>query len=153
MPAEVSIANRQRIKPLNPVFVRRLTRLILQRQGIKAYEVGLVFVEPKEMAYINENFLDHKGSTDVITFDYSGESAYPSDQRLTGEIVISVADAIEQAALFRTTWQSEVIRYVAHGILHLLGYDDLEPKARSMMKKAENDLVAWLQEQVDFAGL
>jgi probable rRNA maturation factor len=153
MPAEVSIANRQRIKPLNAVFIRRLARLILQREGIRAYELGLVFVEPAEMAYINENFLNHTGSTDVITFDYSAEVPCPSDTHVAGEIVVSISDAIEQSVLFRTTWQSEVIRYIAHGILHLLGYDDLESKARAVMKKAENELVSWLEQQVDFAAL
>ena len=50
-------------------------------------------------------------------------------------------EAVKQAREFRTTWQSELARYVVHGVLHLRGYDDLAPAPRRRMKREENRLV------------
>jgi probable rRNA maturation factor len=52
-----------------------------------------------------------------------------------------VPEAVRQAAEFGTTWEAELLRYVIHGILHLRGYDDLEPAKRRVMKREENRLV------------
>ena len=54
-------------------------------------------------------------------------------------------DAVAQATEFKTTWQSEVVRYVVHGVLHLLGHDDLQPDLRRKMKREENRLVRRLE--------
>src|SRR6185436_18424008 len=101
------------------------------------------------MATINETFLEHHGSTDVITFDHAGylklepptSGQRPAARHLYGEIFLSVPDAIRHAKEFNTTWQSEVTRYVIHGLLHLTGHDDLNPAARRIMKREENKLV------------
>ena len=75
----------------------------------------------------------------VITFDHGS-----TIERVHGECFISVADAVDQAQAFRTTWTEEVVRYVIHGILHLRGYDDLEPALRRSMKREENRWVRWV---------
>jgi probable rRNA maturation factor len=56
-----------------------------------------------------------------------------------------VDDAAKQAGEFQTTWRSEIVRYVVHGVLHLLGHDDLEAGPRRKMKRAENRLVRRLE--------
>jgi probable rRNA maturation factor len=56
-------------------------------------------------------------------------------------LFICLDDAVKQAREFRTTWQEELARYVIHGLLHLRGFDDLEPAARRVMKREENRLL------------
>ena len=85
---------------------------------------------------MNWQFLRHEGPTDIITFDHGS-----TPERLFGEMFICVAEAERQAKEFGTTWQQELQRYVIHGILHLRGYDDLEPAKRRVMKQEENRLV------------
>ena len=58
-----------------------------------------------------------------------------------GELFVCVDDALQQAKKFKTIWQSEIIRYVVHGILHLLGHDDVNAKAKRKMKLEENRLL------------
>jgi probable rRNA maturation factor len=89
------------------------------------------------MAEFNERFLRHTGSTDVITFDYADDLT----RLLHGEIFISIDDAKAQAREFRTSWQSELARYVIHGVLHLRGFDDIRPADRRKMKREENRLL------------
>jgi len=96
------------------------------------------------MARLNVVFLRHAGSTDVISFDYSELGTRDSEQqtRLHGEIFICVDEAIRQARRFRTTWQSEIVRYLVHGVLHLIGCDDQRAADRRKMKREEN---RWLR--------
>ena len=131
------LRNRQKDGPLQVRSLRQLTLDLLEAMGLEA-ELGFHFVSPREMARVNWRFLQHEGSTDVITFDY-GSTA----ERLHGECFISVADAVAQSEAFGTTWTDEVVRYVIHGILHLRGYDDLEPSLRRTMKREENRWVRW----------
>jgi probable rRNA maturation factor len=84
----------------------------------------------------------------VITFDYH-DAARP--EWLGGEIFVCVPEAIAQAHRFRTDWQSEVVRYIVHGILHLLGYADHTPLARQRMKREEDRLVRRLASECNFA--
>ena len=133
-----SLQNRQRTKPIDAQLLKQLGEYILEELLEEdSYELGIHLVAAKEMATVNETFLQHEGSTDVITFDHTSSAEEP----LHGEIFICIDDAIEQAAEFRTTWQSELARYVIHGILHLEGYDDLEPALRRKMKVQENRLL------------
>ena len=93
------------------------------------------------MTRVNETFLQHAGSTDVITFDH----AEPDAAALHGEIFICVDEAVTQARRFRTTWQSELLRYMIHGLLHLQGFDDHTASDRRQMKSEENRLLAALR--------
>lgn len=140
---ELQIRNRQRTKRLDTEYLRGIVESLLAEElHLGKYELALEFVSAKKMASLNEQFLAHKGSTDVITFDYrEGYGLTETDSELAGEIFISVPDAIEQSREFSTTWQEELIRYAVHGVLHLLGYDDLEPGKRKRMKREENRLV------------
>jgi len=119
--------------------------LLERKLELSSYELAIHFISKREMAELNQTFLQHAGSTDVITFDLRegyGEVLQSFD--LAGEIYISVADAIEQARQFSTRWTHEIARYVVHGILHLQGFDDRVPEQRRKMKREENRLVAAL---------
>ncbi len=133
---DLAVSNRQRTRRVDTQALRALAVAVLDHLGLDA-EVGIHLVSAREMAQVNWDFLRHEGSTDVITFDHGCTA-----ERLHGELFISVADAVEQAAEFGTTWEEELVRYVIHGLLHLRGYDDLEPAKRRVMKRQENRLVA-----------
>ena len=72
---------------------------------------------------------------------------------LHGELFICVEVALAQAKQFKTSWQSEVVRYVVHGVLHLLGHDDLQAGRRRRMKREENRLVRRLARRFSLAQL
>ena len=58
-----------------------------------------------------------------------------------GEIYVCVDEALIQARRFGTSWPSELARYIVHGVLHLLGYDDSKASKRRRMKREENRLL------------
>jgi probable rRNA maturation factor len=148
---ELQLRNRQRAQTVNTKFLREVTRALIEEElKLHSYELGIRLVSPAKMAETNWEFLQHEGSTDVITFDYRegyGEGA--AELELAGEIFISVADARKQAKEFSTAWQQELVRYVTHGVLHLRGFDDLEPAKRKIMKREENRLMRRLSARFD----
>ncbi len=179
MPAvsELILRNRQRTRPVNLSLLRRIARVLLTGQlGLNAYALGVHLVEAWEMSRLNRQFLNHDGPTDVLTFDHGGQPA-PARHRtrsrsptgevpscgnagaessaggLHGEIFICVDKAVAQARQFRSTWQSELVRYLVHGALPLRGHDDLQPGARRVMKREENRLVRLLSRQFSFKRL
>jgi len=147
---EISLRNRQRDRGINMPFLRSLIRSVLQREFEDPHaQLGVHLVSPKEMAEVNQHFLNHEGSTDVITFDHSeGDS-----DGVYGELFISVSDAVKQGAEYDASWQSEVARYLIHGILHLKGYDDIEPTDRKTMKREENRILESVSARHDLARL
>ena len=153
----LQIRNRQRACAVDLRLLRKITRHLLVEEFHAAQcELCLHLVNAEEMACLNEAFLQHEGSTDVITFNHS-DLARPQtpDPRPYphGEIFISLDDAIAQAWQFRTSWQSELIRYVIHGLLHLVGHDDLKSAARKKMKREENRLLRAMEDKFKIAGL
>lgn len=94
------------------------------------------FVSPKKISEINENYLSHQGSTDIITFNYSEDPF-----NLDGECYICVPVAEKNAGKFKVSLQNELLRLIIHGILHLLGFDDTEISKKKEMKKEEDRLV------------
>lgn len=140
MSGSLLIRNRQRATPIDVPLLRTLTKALVQDLlEIGRFDLAIYIVRAPEMARLNETFLQHTGSTDVITFDYLVPR--PSSLSLHGEIFICIDDAKNQARQFRTSWQSELARYVVHGVLHLLGFDDLSPAKRKKMKREENRLL------------
>ena len=101
------------------------------------------------MTYLNEKFLKHQGSTDVLAFNYSE----PERPTLVGEIFVCADEALIQAARFHASWQSELVRYIIHGALHLMGYDDHPQRLRRQMKLRENLVLRQLSGRFDLDGL
>lgn len=147
------VQDAQKTRKISKAALRALLKHLLENLlGLVSYEVAIHLVDAKRMTKINQEFLNHQGSTDVITFDYKEgyeqeKSSIKSSPALLGEIFISVDDAVAQAHQFKTSWQHELTRYAAHGFLHLLGHDDQDPIRRRVMKREENRLMKKLEQQ------
>ena len=138
-----SVRSRQKLRAVQTGQLRKIGRfLLVDLLGKDEFELALYLVGSTEMRQLNETFLHHEGSTDVITFDYTESSSAPS--RLHGEIFVCIDEAVTQAKRFRTTWQQELVRYLVHGVLHLCGFDDKTSIKRRSMKREEDKLVAEL---------
>lgn len=138
MSVEVEILNRQRARRVDARQLRALTEGLLRDElGMASATLGIHLIGARAMTLMNWRWLQHEGSTDILTFDHRGAAGEP----LHGELFICVDDAVAQSAMFRTTVDGELVRYVIHGVLHLMGHDDLEPVARRLMKREENRLV------------
>ncbi len=100
--------------------------------GISSIILHYVFVPDEELLKINQKYLNHDEYTDIITFDMSD-----SMEEIEGEIYISRDRIIENAQQLGQTVESEFGRVIAHGLLHLCGFDDKNPAAKRKMTAAE----------------
>jgi probable rRNA maturation factor len=149
----IVIANRQRAKKINGRLLKQIVAGLFAELDVTKAELGINFVGAKEMATINGQFLQHEGSTDVITFDHAEHAPGATRPALHGELFVCVDEAVLQAKNFKTSWQSEVVRYIVHGVLHLLGHDDRRGNDRRAMKRAENRLVRGLARRFSLAQI
>ena len=159
----VVIISRQRTRKINARLLRHIIAALLAELEIENAELGINLVSAKKMTAVNWQFLHHAGSTDVITFDHHDARAgipLPAVRAygvtrtaLHGELFICVDDAVAQAKKFGVSWQSEITRYVIHGVLHLLGHDDQHTAARSTMKCEENRLLCRLAKEFPLTRL
>jgi probable rRNA maturation factor len=151
---ELCLANRQKVCSVNLPLLRKITRRLL-RDSLPTvdWQLGVYLVGRPEIARLNQTFLHHEGPTDVISFNYgktarATELSSPQDapgkpSALRGEIFICLEEARAQARQFRTSWQSELIRYLIHGVLHLRGFEDGQTAARRAMRQEEK---RWLHQ-------
>jgi len=139
----VTLTNRQRTRKLDSNLLRRIVKTFVAELPIRNANLAVNLVSPEVITLLNHAFLRHTGATDVISFDYSAAPVSNSHSApdLHGEIFVCVAEAVAHASRFQTTWQSEIVRYIVHGVLHLLGYGDLTPAARRRMKRVEGQLL------------
>ena len=151
MSCNLIVQNRRRGQRLNLGLLKKITTALLEDHlQRKDYELGVSVVGQAEMTRLNETFLRHAGSTDVITFDYA-EPHLPSG--LVGDIVVCADEAHGQARRFGSTWQVELVRYVVHGVLHLSGHDDQHTEDRRRMKREENRLLGQLAKRFSLTRL
>lgn len=122
-------------------------RALLQADS---FVLEINIVATPQMRRLNETFLRHRGSTDVLAFDYTDGAQRGA---LFGEIFVCADEAGIQAARFRTSWQSELVRYLVHGVLHLKGYDDQRAVSRRKMKREEDRLLKELGKRFDLSKL
>ena len=94
--------------------------------------VFFCFLNNGEIHAANKKFLDHDEPTDVITFPLDEEK-----NKLTGEILIGVGVARRHAKNARHLLEHELTLYLIHGLLHLCGFDDMDPASRKKMRKRE----------------
>jgi probable rRNA maturation factor len=134
---EVTVSNRQRrvavTLPALQGFADRALRECLKLPKASALgtlqEVSIVLVSDRRMDELHRRFLQQIGPTDVITFQH-------------GEIFVSTETARRQARRFGTSLEHELRLYIAHGLLHLHGFDDKDSRSSAEMKRTQEKLVA-----------
>ena len=115
-------------------------------------ELAVIFVDKDAITDINEQYLGHKGPTDVITFNYLEDDIKCADPRVIGEIFVCLEIAADAANQYGSNLSTEVILYITHGLLHLSGLDDREDSDRKLMRQAERSIMTKLQEEFKISG-
>jgi probable rRNA maturation factor len=136
---EIKVRDLQRIVPIDAAalenFARQALRLCLELRKaavtdlVKLREICVLIVSDRRMSALHRQFLNKSGPTDVITFSH-------------GEIFISAETARRHARQFRNTLPRELQLYVAHGLLHLHGFDDRTKAAARKMEHAQRRILA-----------
>ncbi len=150
--------NRQRGKvAVDRKGLLRVARIVLADENVASAMIGVLLVGNDEMRAINNESLGHDYPTDVLSFSYSDGVAAPENSAdsvgrgakrrgcglaLEGDIVLGAAYAVETALEYGWSVDEELSLYLAHGLLHLCGYDDLSPAEKRIMRRREREVLA-----------
>ena len=115
-------------KALNNRWLKIVAESEIRRLG----QISIIFCSDNYILDINQRYLQHDYFTDIITFDYC------EDDRLSGDLFISVDSVRENAIEYGTSFNDELNRVMVHGILHLIGYDDHTDEDIRQMRSKEN---------------
>ncbi|MCA3008170.1 MAG: rRNA maturation RNase YbeY [Phycisphaerales bacterium] len=117
-----------RVRPRTPrPFLARVVRAALAHGGRPAMPVALLLTGDREIGRLHAEFLGDPSPTDVISFAVDDGA----------EIVVSVDTARRVAKEKGHAARAEVALYVVHGLLHVMGWDDVRPRLREQMRAAE----------------
>jgi probable rRNA maturation factor len=129
---ELSLANEQSAHAVDQERLLSAARSVLEDSRFKSATISLAVVDDATIHAINLEFLEHDYPTDVLSFTLDDMGGH-----LNGEIVLSADTAAEAACEHSTTAAHEQLLYVIHGMLHLVGYDDVNATDAERMRSAE----------------
>jgi len=121
--------------PYNKNSVKRWVKSVAKCEGKEAGNINYIFCDDDYLHKINVAYLQHDTLTDIITFDYTEGKVLHSD------IYISVERVKENAEIFKVPFQRELLRVLAHGLLHLCGYKDKTSKDSALMRQKEEEMM------------
>jgi len=98
-------------------------------------DLNFIFCGDDYLLNINQTYLQHDTYTDIITFDYS------IDEHLSGDIFISTERVLDNSTKFSVPFAEELLRVIAHGILHLAGFKDKKEADILIMRAQENEKI------------
>jgi len=114
---------------------------ILRREK-RRLPVNIIIIDDPAIRTLNKTYRNRSRPTDVLAFH-----ADP-DLGILGEIYISIDTARRQAAAYGVTLREEILRLVAHGVLHLCGYDHGRAADAAAMKKREDEYLGRMTSHV-----
>lgn len=115
----------------NKLLLRDWIKITAQHESKIVGDINYIFVSDEYLLKLNNEALNHDFYTDIITFDYC------ENNRISGDLFISVDRVKENAELLHTTFIDELHRVMIHGVLHLCGYGDKSSKEEKLMRSKE----------------
>jgi len=103
--------------------------------GYTVKELNYIFCDDTYLLELNQKYLNHDTLTDIITFDYSHGKV------VSGDIYISIERVAENSITFGVSLTNELLRVMAHGVLHLMGFKDKSENDIALMRKKEEEKI------------
>ena len=134
--------NKINVKNIHPQFkisrksIRLLVENILKSEKVDS-GVDVILVDDKFMIPLNRKFTKRNKTTDVLSFGMKVDKRLEVEYSSLGDIYVSLDQAKRQAEEYQVKFEEEVRLLVAHGLLHLLGYDHKGKKEENIMRQKE----------------
>jgi rRNA maturation RNase YbeY len=137
----MDILNQQRIRKIDIEKVRGYLKKIFFYLSIESKKVSFVLSDNRFIVKLNKEYFSKNTPTDVISFNLADEI----EPDYLGEVVVSVEEAVAVAEKLKIDWQVELLLYLIHGILHLIGFEDSTAVQRKKMEKKQREILLKFQ--------
>ena len=111
---------------------------LLFNEKVEEATVNVVIMDNEGIKKINNKYLEHDYPTDVLAFKME-------EDIFEAEVYVSLEMAKYNAEEYKSHWREELLRYIIHGVLHLIGYDDSTEEGSEKMRKKENKYLTELK--------
>lgn len=120
-------------------LVSNWLKQIAASSGKQIGDLNYIFCSDPFLLNINKQYLGHNYYTDIITFDYSDDYVeIGKSDKIYGDIYISIDTITHNSIEYGEGFDKELHRVIAHGLLHLIGFDDTTPELQTEMTRQEN---------------
>lgn len=133
-----AVSNRQRRVRVSTPRLRATAEAALRALGRADLHVDVTVVDDPVIRRLNARYLRRRTTTDVLAFDLEA----PGPSRLMGEVIVCADTASRQARRVGVSVALELDLLVVHGLLHLAGWDDHEPREARLMHEREREILA-----------
>ena len=145
----VIIDNRQKAVKIPTglrMLVRRCCNAVLRMENFsEPAEISVTFVDNKQIQELNKQYRNKDMPTDVLSFPMGENGVYDENHatgaKILGDIVISLDKALAQAAEYGHSPLRELSFLTVHGVLHLLGWDHMEPGEAARMYRRQEEIL------------
>ena len=130
----VQIETDQKLAKFKEKHIFKLVSVVMKSENIKSAEILLIFTTDNILMELKKKYFNQEHYTDVIAFrlnDYN-------EDKVEGEIYISVAQVRKNAKQYNQAFNNELSRIIIHGSLHLLNYKDKTPQEKIKMTEKED---------------
>lgn len=132
-PTSLQILNEHPSATLDTRPLQSCIEDILNRENLDFSYINVILTNHTQHRALNKTYLGHDYNTDVLAFPLHS----PGSNQLEGEIYVDLDTARERHKEFNSRFETEVLRYVIHGLLHLAGYEDKTNQGQQQMKALE----------------
>jgi len=133
------------ISGVSAAWVRKIVTAALKKEkaGLKAVSVWVT--DNPAIRRVNRKYLGHDYATDVISFWFEPETLAKTETEFLGDLVVSAQMAWQVSGRMKIPFRQELARYLVHGTLHLLGYDDKAPREQKKMHRRQEEILKGLE--------
>ena len=118
----------------------KMLNKVIEKEGKISGDLSFIITNDERLREINIQFLEHDYYTDVITFNFNNGDI------INGEVYISLERVTENASNYNISLKSEIFRVLIHGVLHLVGYNDLVENDKIRMREMEDHWLGRVEE-------
>ena len=142
---KVLVFDQQTDLPIDVESAKRVTGRVVELERSQANELSLYFVGTDEICKLHGEFFDDPSPTDCISFPMDSDKKL--GYQFLGEVFVcpkTAIDYVQKHDDLNEDPYAEVTLYIVHGILHLLGFDDIDEKDEKVMRKKEKEIMQHL---------
>lgn len=132
-PHNIEVSDEQKL-PLDPSPLVAVATEIFSDFGFEKSELSIALVDDASIRRLNNQYLQHDYATDVISFVIDA-----TEDSIVGQLIVSTETAQRVANRIGIPMEHELMLYVIHGTLHLVGLDDMDESSAAKMRAAEAD--------------
>ncbi len=120
--------------------IKRWIQQTITAEGKKTGDINIIFCSDEYLLEVNKQYLNHDYYTDIITFNYNTD-------KINGDLFISLDRVGDNANQNNVPRETELLRVIIHGVLHLLGFNDKTAKEEKIIRAKEDSFLTIFQEQ------